>query len=376
MKLVYSILGTYNSGGMERVLANKANYLAKIGYEVIIITTDQKNRKPYFDMNSSIQHIDLGINYTDDLDKGLFQRMISFFRKYKLHKKRLQKILFDLKPDISISMFDNDASFITKIKDGSKKILEIHFSRYKRIQYGRGGIWKIIDRVQSKRDLSTVKRFDKFIVLTKEDEEYWGNLKNIGVIPNANSFSCQVMSDLNQKQVLAVGRLDYQKGFDDLIKIWSKVSKKFPDWKLNIYGNGPLKEDFITLISSLNLSDSVKICTPTKNIEEVYLNHSILAMSSRYEGLPMVLLEGQVFGLPLVSYACKCGPKDIIEDGYNGFLIPESNIQQFSNQLMLLMQSRELRKMMGEHSFSNSKNFTEKRIMEQWILLFEELKNS
>src|SRR5690606_38215023 len=139
----------------------------------------------------------------------------------------------------------------TKIKDGSKKILEIHFSRYKRIQYGRVGIWKIIDKVQSKRDLRTVKKFDKFIVLTKEDQGYWGDLKNIGVIPNANSFSSKVVSDLNQKQVLAVGRLDYQKGFDDLIRIWSKVSIKFPDWKLNIYGNGPLKEEFIALISSL-----------------------------------------------------------------------------------------------------------------------------
>lgn len=361
---------------MERVLANKVNYLVQLGYEIIIVTTDQKNRQPYFIIDSSVRQIDLSINYTEDLDKGLFQRMISFAKKNTLHKVRLKEVLYEERPDITISMFDNDASFITNIKDGSKKILEIHFSRYKRIQYGRGGIWKIIDRVQSKRDLSTVKKFDKFIVLTKEDQGYWGDLKNIGVIPNANSFSSQVVSDLNQKQVLAVGRLDYQKGFDDLIRIWSKVSKKFPDWKLNIYGKGALKKEFNDLISSLDLSGSVSICTPTKNIEEVYLNHSILAMSSRYEGLPMVLLEGQVFGLPLVSYACKCGPKDIIKDGYNGYLIPEGNIQQFSNQLMLLMQSSELRKKMGEHSFSNSKNFTEKRIMEQWILLFEELKNS
>jgi len=375
MKILYTILGTFNSGGMERVLANKVNYWARIGYEITIVTTDQKNRLPYFKIDSSIRQIDLNINYTDDIDKGLLFRIFSFFKKNKLHKKKLRDILLEVQPDITISMFDNDASFITDIHDGSKKILEIHFSRYKRIQYNRSGIWKIIDKLRTKRDINTVNKFDKFIVLTQEDRGYWDGVKNIGVIPNANTFESNVLSNLNHKQVLAVGRLDYQKGFDDLIKIWSIVSVKFPEWKLNIYGDGPLKEEFKALISSLDLTNSVNIYSPTKNIDQIYLNHSILAMTSRYEGLPMVLLEGQVFGIPLISYACKCGPKDIIVDGLNGYLISEGDIEQFSNQLMLLMESSELRIKMGEHSFSNSKNFAEKRIMDQWIFLFKELKN-
>lgn len=374
-RIVYTILGTFNSGGMERVLANKVNYLAKMGYEIVIVTTDQKSRSSYFQINSTVRQIDLAINYTDDIKKGIFRRLVSFLKKNKLHRKRLKEVLYEVRPDITISMFDNDASFITRIKDGSKKILEIHFSRFKRLQYGRTGIWKLIDKVQSKRDLSIVKKFDLFVVLTKEDQKYWGNLENIRIIPNANSYISQKVSDLKQKQVLAIGRLDYQKGFDNLIKIWYKIYDKYPDWKLNIYGNGPLKENLNELITSLSISHSVKICTPTKNIEDVYLKHSILAMTSRYEGLPMVLLEGQVFGLPLISYACKCGPSDIIENGYNGFLIPERDMEQFSSQLEKLMQSQVLRTKMGENSHANAKNYTEKRIMDQWIMLFNELKN-
>ena len=371
MKILYTILGTYNSGGMERVLANKVNYLANLGYEITIVTTDQQNRPSYFELHSSINHIDLGINYTDDLGKGVFSRVISYYKKLKIHQRKLKVLLLSLKPDITISMFDNDASFIPKINDGSKKILEIHFSRFKRLQYGRGGVWKWIDGYRSKLDINTVRKFDRFVVLTEEDKGYWGNLSNMCVIANANSFESESTALLDNKQVLAVGRFDYQKGFDDLIKIWDKVATQFPEWKLNIYGHGPLKEEYQRLIESLNLGESVQLHNPTKDIKNIYLKHSILVMTSRYEGLPMVLLEGQVCGLPMVSMSCKCGPKDIINEGINGFLISEGDQDKFADKLMLLMDDETLRKKMGRSASENSKRFSENEIMKKWIELFD-----
>lgn len=373
MRIVYTILGTFNSGGMERVLANKANYLAARGYDVTIVTTDQRNRKPFFELDSSIKLYDLDINYTDDLNKGIVSRGISYINKQKKHKKNLKDLLFSIKPDINISMFDNDASFITDIDDGSKKVLEIHFSRFKRLQYGRKGVWKLIDANRNKADLKTVKKFDRFIVLTEEDKGYWGDLPNIQVIPNANSFESDIPAPLINKSVLAIGRFDYQKGFDDLIKIWGFVRRVKPDWKLNVYGHGPLEEEFKSLITTLHLTDSVFLHAPTKDIKAVYRNHSILAMTSRYEGLPMVLLEAQVCGLPMVSYACKCGPKDIITDGKNGFLIGEGNKEDFAEKLVLLMDNEEERIRLGQNSIINAKNFSEQRVMQEWIKLFENL---
>lgn len=373
MKIVYTILGTFNSGGMERVLANKANYLAARGYYITIITTDQKDRKPYFELDSSITLIDLGINYTDDLDKGILSRGISYYKKKKQHRKKLTKILLKVKPEVTISMFDNDAAFITDIVDGSKKVLEIHFSRFKRLQYGRKGIWRLIDAYRNKSDLETVKKFDRFIVLTQEDKGYWGDLPNIQVIPNANSFISSTQALLTNTSVLAIGRFDYQKGFDELIKIWKIVQQSNPSWKLNIFGQGPLENELKKLISSLNLNDSVALLPPTKDIKSVYLNHSILVMTSRYEGLPMVLLEGQVCGLPLVSYACKCGPKDIITDGENGFIIGEGNKIQFASKLASIMDNYSTRVAMGNNSFKNSENFSESKVMYKWVELFENL---
>ncbi|MCA5004124.1 glycosyltransferase family 4 protein [Sphingobacterium bovistauri] len=373
MRILYTILGTFNSGGMERVLANKANYLARLGYEVIIITTDQKNRKPYFDMDESIQHIDLGINYTDDISKNIFSRTVSYLRKRYLHKARIGAVLNQFRPSITISMFDNDVAFITDIKDGSKKIVEIHFSRFKRLQYNRSGIWKVINSYRSKMDSNIVKKFDRFVVLTEEDKGYWGKLSNIQVIPNANSFESNEQSILENKQVMAVGRFDYQKGFDELIEIWAKVAETFPEWKLNIYGQGPLRDQYQALINLLGLSDKVFLNQPQKDIKLIYLEHSVLAMTSRYEGLPMVLLEGQVCGLPMVSYACKCGPSDIIRDGVNGYLVEEEDKNAFAQKLIAVMQDKSLRQSMGRSSYNNSKNFEVEKIMQKWITLFDEI---
>ncbi|SDL40000.1 glycosyltransferase family 4 protein [Pedobacter antarcticus] len=373
MKIVYCIVGTFNSGGMERVLTNKANYLAKMGYDISIITTDQKERKPYFDLDKRVSQYDLELNYTDEINVSLFRKILVFKRKQKNHRGKLSALLLRLKADIVISMFDHDATFLHTLKDGSKKVLEIHFSRYKRLQYGRKGIWKLVNMFRSWTDLNTAKKYHSFVVLTHEDKGYWGDLPNITVIPNANSFIPQKHADLIAKKVIAVGRYDYQKGFDELIQAWKHVYRVHPDWSLSIFGHGPLAETLQSLIQDLELQDVVRLCTPVKNIEKEYVSSSILAMTSRYEGLPMALLEGQVCGLPLVSYACKCGPKDIIHEGENGFLLAERDQEGLAGKLVLLMHNATLRKQMGRTSRALSLNYTEEIIMKQWFDLFKQL---
>ena len=134
MKIVYCIAGTYNSGGMERVLANKANYLAVHGYEVVIITTDQRGKQPFFDLDRRIRCHDLGINYEENNGKSFLNKLVHYpFKQWK-HRKRLSECLKQTNADIAVSMFCNDASLLWKMNDGSRKILEIHFSRYKRRQ--------------------------------------------------------------------------------------------------------------------------------------------------------------------------------------------------------------------------------------------------
>lgn len=357
---------------MERVLANKANYLAKLGFEVTIITSDQNNRKPYFDLDPRINQIDLGINYTENNNSGLLKKLFAYPKKQALHKKKLEEHLKSIKPNITISLFDHEVDLLPKIDDGSKKIVEIHFSRFKRMQYGRTGIWRLIDQFRSKRDLRIVQEYDKFVVLTEEDKAYWGEIPNIVVIPNANSFQIQEKSNLDSQKVIAVGRYDYQKRFEDLIESWKIVQQKEPNWQLNIYGKGPEKDALQQLIDNSLLNDSVFLREPVRDIDKKYSESSLIVMTSRYEGLPMALLEGQAAGLPMVSYACKCGPRDIIKEGVNGFLLEEGDKEGVANKILTIIRDKELRDEMGRNSFEMSKNFSEEVVMNKWIQLFNQ----
>lgn len=355
------------------MLANKANWLVAHGYEVVIFTTDQRGESPYFSLDARIKCYDLAINYEENNGKSFLNKLIHYPFKQWRHKRRMTALLKELKPDIVISMFCNDASFIPSIKDGSKKILEIHFSRFKRLQYGRKGLWRLADWWRYKTDARVVSRFDKFVVLTHEDKEYWGNLRNMCVIPNARTFEVRQPAILETKKVIAVGRFNHQKGFDRLIDAWSIVDNVVSGWKLQIVGDGELREQLQNNIRELGLSNQINIGRAEKDMMSVYKDASILAMSSRYEGLPMVLLEAQAAGLPIVSFDCKCGPKDVIENGVDGFLVDDGDIEQLAQKLVVLMQDANLRKQMGSAAYAHSDRYSEERIMKQWTDLFDEV---
>jgi len=372
MKLLYNIAGTYRPAGMERVLANKANALARNGHEVVIVTTDQMGRPNAFEFDPSIRFIDLGINYEANNGGSFLNKLLHYPAKQLRHRIALSRLMKKEKTDIVISMFCNDASFIPKIHDGSRKVLEIHFSRFKRLQYGRTGIWALADKWRSHNDLRVVKRFDRFVVLTEEDKGYWGDLPNMVVIPNARTFSTDTPSTLDHKTVIAVGRYNFQKQFDKLLDAWKLLAKEFDTWTLRLVGDGEERAFLEKKIQDYNLQGSV-ILGPETDMKSVYDNADILAMSSRFEGLPMVLLEAQAAGIPIVSFACKCGPKDVVTDGVDGFLVPEGDSTELADKLFQLMDDAELRHHMGAAAYKASERFDEITIMSQWEKLFAEL---
>ena len=373
MKIVYTIAATYNSGGMERVLANKANWLVRNGYEISILTTDQKGRSSFFELDPRIKVYDLGINYEENNGKSFLNKLLHYPFKQWRHKKALQRLLPELKADVVVSMFDNDAAVLPKIKDGSRKVLEIHFSRFKRLQYGRKGIWGLADELRSRNDLRVVSKFDKFVVLTEEDKGYWGELDNIAVIPNARSFEVESPAELNEKRVIAVGRYCYQKALDRLIDAWSIVCREVEDWKLHLVGDGEDRVQLQKQIEELGLTEKVVLGRAVTDMKSVYSNSSILALSSRYEGLPMVLLEAQSAGLPIVSFECKCGPKDVLTDGTDGVLVKEGDVEGLAKGILRLIKDETLRKKMGAAAYKNSGRFSEEKVMSKWVDLFNEV---
>lgn len=371
MRIVYCIAKTCASGGMERVLSIKANYLVQQGYEVLIITTDQRGGTSFFPLDNRITSYDLGVNYEENNGKAFLNKLLKYPIKQMKHKQRLRRLLAELQVDIVVSMFCNDVSFITDIRDGSKKVLEIHFSKFKRIQYGRKGLWGFADRIRTRVDERVVKKFDRFVVLTDEDKGYWGNLSNIEVIPNPLSFQVGRIAPLKNKKAIAIGRFKHQKGFDLLIEAWRIVHMSYPDWNLDIIGEGELQFELQQQIDANGLQKCITLVQSTIEIEEVYRRSSLVVMSSRYEGLPMVLLEAQTMGLPIVSFACKCGPRDIISNGIDGYLVPEFDIKKLSNSIMALLADVDLRKRMGEAAKESSERFLPDKVMRRWMNLFE-----
>lgn len=373
MKIVYLIHSTYNPGGMERVLLNKVTWLVgKMGRDVTVVTTDQHGRQPFYPFPEGVKMIDLGVNYSEDNGKPFLKKLLGFLKRRRLHAKRFKALLEQIRPDVVDCFYPGECSFVPGLKDGSKKVMELHQSKLFHHQYNRTGLMGLADKVRARMDERLVRKFDRFVVLTEEDSKMWGEMPNIRVIPNAANFIAQKYSGCSEKRVIAVGRLDYQKSFDRLIMVWEKVHEKMPDWRLDIFGQGEWKAMLQGMIDERGLQDCVRLNGPTKDIGKEYAESSMLVMSSHYEGFPMVMIEAMACGLPAVCFDFKCGPRDIIVEGENGLIVPDGDIEGLAEAIVRLMRDEELRKRMGENAKRVVETYSEERVMGQWINLYEE----
>ena len=221
--------------------------------------------------------------------------------------------------------------------------------------------------------VKNLKRLDKFVVLTEEDSNNWTELNNIVVIPDPLTFSSSSYSSLTEKRVIAVGRYVYQKGFDLLIQSWSIVEKECPDWSLTIIGQGNRLE-YESLMDEIHVDRSrCKLMGPTDTIQDEYMKSSLLVMSSRFEGFGMVLVEAMACGLPVISFDCPCGPKDIIQDHIDGILVENGNVEKLAEAIIMMIQHPDVRKEMAIKAIENVHRFKIDKIAEQWKSLFETL---
>ena len=376
-KIVYCTPALYMAGGVERVLTLKANYFAEhFGYDVTIILTEGKDKPLYYPLSDKVKVVDLNIGFEELWTCSFIKKIFVYLKKQRLYKKLLKQELMRIRPDITISLLRREINFLPSIKDGSKKIGELHVNRsnYRNFEQDDTNFLKnLFSKLWMSNLVSNLKRLDQFVVLTEEDHQNWPELDNVVVIPDPLTFSSSTYSSLTEKRVIAVGRYVYQKGFDLLLKSWAIVEKKCPDWILTIIGQGE-RLQYETLIDELNLDRKrCKLLGPTERIQEEYMSSSFLVMSSRFEGFGMVLVEAMACGLPVISFDCPCGPKDIIQNHIDGILVEKGNIEKLAEAIIWMIQHPEKCKVMAIKAVDNVQRFKIDQIAEQWKSLFESL---
>lgn len=376
-KILYIFGGLYTPNGMASIISEKVNYLAEnTDFEMYMVLTELLDKPEFYYLSDKVKRANLNINF-DELDRmPIFKKAIFYIIKLRKYKKLLTQYLMELRPDITVSITRREINFLTKIKDGSKKVSEIHFARtfYRKIEkrYLPKRVNRWLSKLWMDSLIKNLKDLDKFVVLTHEDMENWPELNNIMVIPNFVSKQFSGKSDCSQKRVVAVGRYSWQKGFDLLIAAWQIVNRRHPDWRLDIYGGGEYSL-YQEMADAKQLSSVVHCFPAVQNVYEKYKESGFYVLSSRYEGLPLVIIEAMGAGLPVVAFACPCGPRDLILDGYNGFLVENGNVEQLADKITFLIENDDMRRSMSYNAATSVAYYTKENIMQHWIKLFDDL---
>ena len=376
-KIVYCTPALYSAGGVERVVSVKASYFADVyGYDVTIIITEGKGRESFFPLSSKVDVINLNLGFEELWKASFIKKIFLYLKKQRQFKKLLKQELIRIRPDFTISVLRREINFLNEIRDGSRKIGELHVNRsnYRNFDKRNSNIIKsLFARFWMHSLIGHLRKLDKMVVLTEDAKVDWPELKNVFLIPDPLPFRVETVSDLSAKRIISIGRYAYEKGNDLLLQAWAKVEKKCREWSLDIYGMGN-QAPYRQQMKELGVDESrCHLYGSLPNVKEEYLRSSIFALPSRFEGFGLVIIEAMSCGLPVVTFNCENGPRNILTDGENGYLIPPFDVDAYAEKLIRLILDETLRREIGANARKSSQRYAIDDIANQWKQLFEEL---
>lgn len=365
MKLLYFLTHITNSGGMERIVIDKINYLSDHGYDISLAYFGTNNDQPFFYLNQNVKllPIDLFIDTSSLLQKGsCFIKLISL----------LKSILKQEKPDVVVNANALVVSWILPfLNKNIPKVVELHFSYdgmmlMNKEYYGSNLLKSYLNNFLRNW---IYPKYDKCILLTEDDKKKW-KFKNSVVIPNFSNLHSVERKNNKQHNVICVGRLAPQKNINLLVEAWAIVAKRQPSWHLDIWGDGELHDKISSLIAKLKLQDCITLQGTSANLESEYSNYSFFVLPSRYEGFPLVLVEAMQFQLPCIGFNIS-GNRAIIEDGKNGILVNNRTPEDLANAILKLIESPQLLMEMSDYASQSIGRYTKDNVMKMWTDLFD-----
>lgn len=381
MKILFAIDKMYDYAGIERILTCKMNYITtQTTYQVFLTTYEQQGKPLAFPLKEQIAYQPLDVIIPLREESSFLSWLKAYRHARNNFKHQFKNLLNAIQPDIVICTIYSypvlDIIINESHAQGIKTIMESHTQGLTIKICNKFHYNKTLFRIFSLWDLHILKSLRKcncVVTLTEKDVQFWEpfSCRTI-VIPNMLTIHPKRVKDYAVKRVISAGRYMSEKGFDRLLEAWHHIGSKFHDWQLFIFGNGD-RHIYQAIVDKYEMNGRVHLMPATTDIAAEFSNSSIYVMSSRYEGFGLVLAEAMICGLPCIAFDCPYGPREIIKDGEDGFLVKDGNIPELTQRIEFLMSQEQLRQIMGQQAIQNITRYQPESIMPRWFQLFKNL---
>lgn len=371
-------------GGAERVITDKANYLANEGHQLMLVSYEQGNHQLPYKLHPLILFKDLNCRFFTLSKYSLLLHVYYYYRLKCIFKKNLRETLFFFKPDVVVLASDWQILMgdVVEVAESIPVIAEFHNAYeyiMRNVGVSKGWLKNQLAKIYYRQAIKNIGKCAQLVTLTEGDAKCWRqHFNNVTVIPNPLTFFPDVVDDIPKDygRIIFVGRFNREKRIDRLITAFSMIADKYPKWHVDIFGEGNEKDRLFFQISEMKLEGRVIIHEPTMDIYEEYKRSEMLVLCSEHEAYSLVLVEAMSCGVPCISMDCPCGPREIIKDGVNGLLVKDGDIEDLSSKMEWLIVNKKERLTMG----INARLFAATRqisvIMKEWGNLFAKFVNN
>ena len=368
-------------GGAERVITDKANFLANAGHQLLLVSYEQGQHPLPYELHPSVGYKDLDCRFFTLSKYSLPLHIYHFLRLRNKFRKALRSTVEDFKPDVVVLASDWQTLMgaVVKSVNAIPVIAEFHNTYahiMRKVESSENWLRKVVTQFYYRQTISNLRKCLKLVVLTEIDAQNWRrHFDKVCVIPNPVTQYPEVIDDIpkDNGRIIFVGRFNHEKRIDRLITAFSMIADRYPDWHVDIFGDGNEKENLLRQIDECGLVNRVVIHEPTKAIYDEYKRSEMLVLCSEHEASPLVLVEAMACGVPCVSLDCPTGPRAIIKDGETGLLAKDGDVNDLASKMEWLIAHEAERKEMGRKARVFAASRKQDVVMGQWEKLYVSL---